>query len=78
MGPLYSLSDFLGEYWICRRALMCSTGAAMNETVAPAITPAIAWPIVGSLWILESGRGRSCWAKAKGEAYMRCGLKRVW
>lgn len=27
---------------------MCSTGAAMKETVKPAMTPAIAWPRVGS------------------------------
>ena len=27
---------------------MCSTGAAIKLTVLPAITPAMAWPIVGS------------------------------
>ena len=30
---------------------MCSTGAAIKLTVAPAITPAMAWPMVGNLLV---------------------------
>ena len=48
MGPLYRRFDLSAAYWICRRALMCSTGAAMKDTVQPAMTPAMAWPTVGS------------------------------
>ncbi|KAH0207520.1 carrier protein YMC2, partial [Aureobasidium melanogenum] len=37
--------DLSAEYWTCRRALTCSTGAAMNETVLPAMIPAMACPM---------------------------------
>jgi len=57
---------------------MCSTGAAMKLTVAPAITPAIAWPIVGNLWSFSSGKGRSRRMIEIGDADMRFGLKSVW
>lgn len=40
MGPWYRRADLVEEYWICKRAFMCSTGAAMKLTVAPAMTPA--------------------------------------
>ncbi|KAG9679990.1 carrier protein YMC2, partial [Aureobasidium melanogenum] len=43
--------DLSAEYWTCRRALTCSTGAAMNETVLPAMIPAMACPMVGSVWL---------------------------
>lgn len=46
----------------------------MNDTVAPAITPANAWPTVGSLC---GGRGGSRFAKAEGDAAIWDGEKSV-
>jgi len=74
MGPLYKRDDLRDEYWVCKRALMCSTGAAMKETVAPAITPATAWPIVGNL--CGGGKGDAD-AKDDGESNIREGEKSV-
>lgn len=51
----------------------------MKLTVAPAMTPARAWPSVGSLWILVgSVRRVSGRARLDGVAAMREGEKRVW
>ncbi|KAH0238750.1 hypothetical protein KCV06_g596, partial [Aureobasidium melanogenum] len=47
--------DLSAEYWTCRRALTCSTGAAMNETVLPAMIPAMACPMVGSVCSFRGG-----------------------
>jgi len=74
MGPWYSREDFVDEYWICRRALICSTGAAMKETVAPAITPAIPCPTLGSL----CGTCSPDCGEGNGVAAMYVGENSVW
>lgn len=46
-GPLYMRFDLSAAYCTCRRALTCSTGAAMKLTVVPAMIPAMPCPKLG-------------------------------
>lgn len=39
--------DERGWYWVWRRALICSMGVEIRETVRPERRPDRAWPIVG-------------------------------
>lgn len=41
MGPLYMRLLLSAAYCTWRRALICSTGAAMKLTVVPAMIPAM-------------------------------------
>ena len=50
IGPLYRRLLFSAEYWTCRRALTCSTGAAIRLTVHPAPIPAKPCPAAGSFF----------------------------
>lgn len=50
IGPLYIRCFLSAAYWICNRALTCSTGAAMKLTVHPASIPAIPCPNAGSVF----------------------------
>lgn len=47
IGPLYIRFDLSAAYCTCKRALTCSTGAAMKLTVVPARIPAMPCPKLG-------------------------------
>lgn len=47
IGPLYRRFDLSAAYCTCKRALTCSTGAAIKLTVVPAMIPAMPCPKLG-------------------------------